>query len=69
MDLKAVLKELEHGGSKGIRRKKWDPGTWLKLNDYGCQDDLIYMAGDNRCTRGYCPNIMDFFADDWETIS
>lgn len=64
MQLKEALEAHARGGSKGIRRTKWVTGTWVKVNDYGCQDDLITVDGH----RGYNPNLSDFFADDWETF-
>ncbi len=69
MTLKEATEAFKTGTtSKGIRRKTWEPDTWLKLNDYGCQDDLIYTANNNRSTRGYTPNILDITAEDWEVV-
>lgn len=66
MKLQDVVEAYKQGGSKGIRRRKWDPGIWLKLNDHGCMDDLIYPEG--RTTTGYHLNVLDTVADDWEVI-
>lgn len=68
MKLQDAVDAFKQGGPKGIRRRRWAPDTWLKLNDYMQQDDLMYMFGDNRCTRGYSLNVFDITADDWEVI-